>query len=107
LKKNTSHYWAWFSKRKRNELLSNDKLIYATAPSMPLNIKWQNYSYSTTEKFFRRFFSWFLYILLYTIRKVFFRVSLTPVSHFHALLLHKCEARASEELFPMFQQYVL
>jgi hypothetical protein len=52
-------------------MMKEDKLIYAEEPAIPLNMKWHNYSYTHTEKIFRRLLSWVLFIMLYGIRKFF------------------------------------
>ena len=116
LKRNSSHYWAEFSKKKKDELLRDDKLIYAKAPSMPLNIKWHNYSYGGTEKFLRRLMSWFVYILLYMIRKFQFLTSKLAIYTLYYFTNYKQELRldfaeCSNGLFynkatdPAFTQY--
>ena len=57
-------------RRKEDEAMRIDgKLIYAVEPPQPINIIWNNYSYSVRNKILRRLFSWSVYILLYILRK--------------------------------------
>lgn len=67
--KQFGHFISKFNKKKRENMMKEDKLVYAEVPPLPSNIKWKNYNYSSSQKFIRRVGVWSGYILMFGIRK--------------------------------------
>lgn len=57
---------------KKNPRALDGQILFAEEPPQPININWENYSYTTKQKQFRRALSWSFYVLMYFIRKSYF-----------------------------------
>ena len=70
MKKTFRHRLYKFINIKRDKrLMLEDRMLYAVEPPEPINVIWQNYSYSGRNKVVRRILSWIIYVVLYLVRK--------------------------------------
>ena len=63
----SSRFQSWIKSYENYKI--GGRRIYLIEPPSPININWWNLDMSGFDKFLRRFVSWFLYIILFFIRK--------------------------------------
>ena len=55
--------------KRDQRLIIGNRMLYALEPPEPINVIWENYSYSERNKLARRIISWIIYVILYLVRK--------------------------------------